>query len=55
MKVEKVISNAMKKAGPFIDDYEAEEIESLKKYDMSDPELTEKLSKMLIKEINGDE
>ena len=55
MKVEKIISNAMKKVGLPQDDNEAREIDTLKSYDISDPELTDKLSKMLIKEINKDE
>lgn len=55
MKVEKIISNAMKKVGLPQDDYEAKEIETLKGFEITDPELTDKLSKMLIKEINKDE
>lgn len=54
MRVEKVISNAMKRVDSFIEN-EEEEFESFKKHEMSDPELTDKLSRMLIKEINRDE
>lgn len=52
MKVEKVISNAMKKVDPnYFLEGEAEELEGLKGYEMTDPELSEKLSKILIREI----
>lgn len=54
MKVEKIISNAMKKIDLFIEN-EVEEIDFLKKYEMTDPDLSNELSRMLIEEINRDE
>ena len=53
MKVEKIISNVMKKVDPgSLSADEVEEIEDIKKYEMTDSELSRKLSKILVKEIN---
>ena len=54
MTVEKVLSYAMKKTDD-LTEKELLELEYIKNFEMTDPELSEKLSRLLIKELRESE